>query len=174
MRKRIKGPMPTQEELHRIFEYRDGHLYRRVRAANKMPGERVGALAHGYYLTMLRNRYCYVHRLIWMMFYGDIPVHIDHINRCGTDNRIENLRLATPAENSHNIEGHAGSKTGVKGVTWCNITRKWKVQLRVAGKNTYLGVYPLLADAAAAARAAREKYHGEFANHRGANELYNY
>lgn len=41
------------------------------------------------------------HRFIWECFNGEIPdgYDIDHINRCRTDNRIENLQCVTMAEN---------------------------------------------------------------------------
>ena len=42
-----------------------------------------------------------VHRLVWMVFNGEIPVgiQINHINEDKTDNRLENLNLMTPKEN---------------------------------------------------------------------------
>ena len=57
-----------------------------------------------------------IHRLVWEMHYGKIPkgMVIDHINRNKTDNRIENLRLATKSQNArnNNAKGYWKNKHG--------------------------------------------------------------
>ena len=44
-----------------------------------------------------------VHRLVYEAFYGRIPqgMQVNHINEIKTDNRLENLNLMTPKENSN-------------------------------------------------------------------------
>ena len=46
----------------------------------------------GYLILKIKGKQFKAHRIAWLLNYGEFPKgEIDHINRCRTDNRIENL-----------------------------------------------------------------------------------
>ena len=101
----------------------------------------VGSLSKaGYMRVRFNGKSDYVHRVIWEHVNGPIPkgMHIDHINRIKTDNRIENLRLATPTENARN---RVAPVREMAGITWCNRDLKWVVHIRHNGKKKYVGKF---------------------------------
>lgn len=59
---------------------------------------------------------------------------IDHINGDGLDNRRENLRLCSHAENSKNRKFYKNNTSGVRGVVWDKQMKSWAVQFWFDGK----------------------------------------
>lgn len=144
-----------------------GYVTWKQKVADKcVVGSRLGSVnKHGYLQCQVRGQSFRVHRLIWMLFYGEIPPLIDHKNGNRTDNRISNLRLATPQQNSRNSKRPSTNTSGFKGVSWCASRRKWLSQIAVGGgKTKNLGRFSKQSDAVAAYQQAAITIHGEFAN----------
>ena len=97
------------------------------------------------------------HRLIWEEAYGPIPsgMQIDHINGIRTDNRLENLRLATNQQNSSNRL--IGKLTNID--IRCN---GYRVKISFHRKTHYFGTYNDLELAQFIRDLAREKLNKEF------------
>ena len=88
---------------------------------------------------------------------------VDHKNHDTLDNRRENLRVCTNAENCRNRRGpRARSFSGVRGVCWNKKCGKWRAQIRVGGKNRHLGLFISKAAAGAAYIAANRTHFGDF------------
>lgn len=87
---------------------------------------------------------------------------VDHINGDILDNRRENLRICTNAENIRNSRRYSNNKTGIKGVS---VTKsgKFRTQIRIDGKQTELGLFDSAEAAGEAYREAALTYYGEFA-----------
>ena len=83
------------------------------------PKELKGSVVNGYRVVSIRNgntkMQCRVHRIIWISVNGIIPdgYCIDHINNDKQDNRIINLQLLTPAQNSNKAKEDGLYKTGL-------------------------------------------------------------
>ena len=84
---------------------------------------------------------------------------LDHINGIRDDNRLVNLREATPAENQQNRALHPLNTSGHPGVTWNKKERKWHAKIAVANKRYHLGLFDTVEEAAAAYADAKKKHH---------------
>lgn len=89
---------------------------------------------------------------------------VDHINGDSSDNRLENLRLATNTQNARNRGKSKHNTSGYKGVFWHKATNKWTAQIGVDRKRIYLGIFDTPELAHRAYCEAAKVYHGEFAN----------
>ena len=154
-------------EYAKHFEYRDGNLYwRHDRGSKKCKGKMAGTLvAKGYLRVRVRELggAILVHRIVFAMHQGHLPAEVDHINGNKLDNRIENLREVSRSQNRMNTVGSGQNKSGCKNVYFYR--NKWGVRLVVNKKSLFIGVFENLELADLVAHAAREKYHGDYANH---------
>lgn len=157
----------TQEYLKECFDYIDGVLYWKRKPSKSLPiGIKAGCNdKDGYLMVSLDNKIYKVHRLIFMMFHGYFPLVVDHIDGNKQNNKIENLRGCTKAENSWNSKKHFDNKSGVKGVYFHKKSNKWMARCTANKKTNYLGLFDSLNDAEKAVQNFRVNLHKQFYNH---------
>jgi hypothetical protein len=88
---------------------------------------------------------------------------VDHRNGDSLDNRRDNLRIATQAENMQNRRKRKNTTSQYIGVWFAKEKKKWESRITQDGKKIYLGSFVNEIDAAKAYDEAAKKYRGEFA-----------
>lgn len=154
----------TQQILLETFEYKDGILYWKNPTSRSVKvGDEVGCNNNGYKLTSVNGKYIQNHRAIFLMHHGYLPDYVDHIDGNKSNNKIENLRAVTKAQNAWNSKLHSTNKSGIRGVSWNKQTNKWRVAINVDGKAIHLGRFSDIKDAQKVIESARIQYHGQYA-----------
>jgi hypothetical protein len=110
------------------------------------------------FITILCKKYM-LHRVIYKMIHGVDPNIIDHINGNSLDNRPSNLRSVTTLINLKNKSLGKNNKSGVIGVRFCNIKKRWRASYNNTAKSfkTF--------EEAVAFRKEWEKINGYHENH---------
>jgi hypothetical protein len=112
------------------------------------------------------NKKVLLHRLVAAMYFGLYAIKdktIDHINGNKLDNRIENLRICTQAENTRNRRMSVNNKSGFKGVSFNKNSNKWRAFIMIDRKQIHLGYFDDVLLAAKAYDEAAKLYHKKYA-----------
>ncbi len=154
----------TYDEAVAAFDYRDGELFWKIRAALRTKvGSKAGWVDNtGYERVLYRGSRILVHRIVFLLHHGYMPEFVDHADRNILNNKIENLRAATKSQNCCNKKVRSDSGTGIKNVTLYKPTGKWLVSVSVGGKRKHIGYFSDIEEAKIAAEAARKIVHGQF------------
>lgn len=157
----------TKDLLNDLFWYQNGNLFWKKLGSGKRSNGLAGTVWQSQYICIQINKKIYkAHRLIFLMHYGWLPDQIDHIDGNGLNNKIENLRAASPLENSRNQKIRKDSGSKVKNVRWDKRKLKWQVRLRFLGKEKHIGYFDDIEVANQVAIKARNEHFGQFASHR--------
>ena len=101
-----------------------------------------------------------MHRLV--MGYPD--GNIDHINHDGLDNRRENLRVCTVAQNGMNRQKNVNGSSKYRGVRYVGKVNRWRANIKLNGKKINVGSFLTEIEAALAWNKKALELFGEFAN----------
>lgn len=102
-----------------------------------------------------------MHREVWKLSGRALPEQLDHIDRDGLNNQLDNLRPATHAEQQRNQGRRTNNTSGFIGVTWHK--DKWQADARINGDKKYLGRFDTALEAALARDVFVKSHYGEFA-----------
>ena len=159
----------SQEFLLETFMYDpdSGNLFWRKAPRRNLPAGSIAGRIHrdGYIQINMKQVSYQAHRLIWIMVHGSIPedVKIDHKNLIRSDNRLDNLRLATDVQNRANAPKiHKNSSSVYKGVSFHKSTGKWQAQITYENEYIFIGHFDTEEEAGEAYQFIARKLHGEF------------
>ena len=150
---------PTQEYLKERFTYDEEAgvlIWRTHLRTARYVGTVAGTIGNrGYRQITLNKKRHQAHRLIWVYLNGNIPegLEIDHIDGDKTNNRIDNLRLATRTQNRWNRKE--------KGYRFKD--NHWEVSVGHLGEYIYVGFFKAEAEAEQAYKEKCIELRGEFA-----------
>lgn len=140
-----------QKVLQSVFSYNPetGELI------YKITGSSICNKDDRYFKLYLFGKHLWAHRVIFMLVYGYLPKHVDHINGNGFDNRLCNLRGADASRNqANNYKLQRGvEKRG----------NRFRARIKVKGERISLGSYATEQEAQDAYDEAAVKYFGEYA-----------
>lgn len=161
--------MLTQHYLHEILSYDPltGIFKWKKLPANQsaLIGQIAGCqYANGYNYIQINDKAYRCGRLAWLYVYGEFPPDfVDHKDSDKSNDRIENLRIATNSLNQANRGPPINNTSGTKGVRFEKDRNRWRAQITVNGHSRNLGRYHTRDEAMAAYAQAAEKAWGEFA-----------
>lgn len=118
--------------------------------------------SYGYRVIKIGGKYLLAHQIVWLLETGSAPDRpLDHIDGDKANNRFDNLRLATAAQNGANRKPGSNAPFGVKGVTLEK--GRFRARIKVNGRKIQVGVFSSVDEASQAYNEAAKRYFGEFA-----------
>jgi hypothetical protein len=173
--------VPSQSRLRELFDYdaaagaliwrprplSDFKNHQACNACNtRFAGKVAGSInkVKGYRNIRIGCAQYRAHRLVYAWHHGacSADLQIDHINGNRLDNRIENLRLATHAQNNQNVSKRRNNTSDFKGVSLHQQSRKFRAQICINGRKKHLGIFATAQEAGHAYAQAAAQLHGDF------------
>jgi len=148
----------TSKRAHELLTYdcESGKVFWRVSPCNATKaGDEAGRIVGAYRVAKVDYKSYPVHHLVWLLVYGVFPrYNIDHIDGNGLNNKVENLRDVPRCINQRNRKQAKNNTSGITGVHWDKVYKRWVAKVKINGESRFLGGYTSKEDAG----IAREKY----------------
>lgn len=118
----------------------------------------------GYIHINFDCKHYLAHRLAFVYMIGRYPKELtDHRDQNKSNNTWSNLREANHSQNRANQGIRADSKSGYRGVYFCNTKNLWVAEVRHNGKHSYCGQSDCKHEAAKMYNERAKQIYGDFA-----------
>lgn len=167
-RNRVDRNSLTAERLRTVLRYEaeTGEWTWLVTNSNR---KKVGSPAgvrrpEGYKVIGVDGHVYRANRLAWLYMTGEWPKgEVDHKDTDTTNDKWDNLRDATDAQNNYNHSLRSDNTSGLKRVSFDKSRNKFKAYINTNGKQKFLGRFNTAEEAHTVACTAAAELHGEFA-----------
>lgn len=155
----------TAKRLREVLSYdkdRGIFIWRVKTGARTIIGAVAGCLQKqeggGYRVINIDGRSYKASRLAWLYMTGEWPNgEIDHKNRVRDDDRWDNLREVTSAQNKENTKRRVNNSSGHRCISFFRRTQKWRVRMNDKdGADVWVGYFDTLEEAIVARDKTRE------------------
>lgn len=159
----------TQKRLRELLYYEStsGNFLWVAKSSPKSNYIKIGDIAgsrdNGCIRIKVHKKSYLAHRLVWLYVYGKFPEKLlDHVDGNRSNNKVDNLREATSAQNTLNQRLRVSNTSGFKGVSKQGEVDKWRAYCSVNGEIIYLWLYDTPEEAGHIREEFAKKNHGEF------------
>lgn len=159
----------SHEFLDTLFSYdpENGIVTRKISVRGRGSKCRAASIVgsfekRGYLHVMIKGKFVLLHRLVYFLVYKRCPKYIDHKDCNKINNRIANLRPTTKRHNAGNTPMLSNNTSGFRGVSRNSNSGKWHAQIKIHGKQTYLGRFDTPEEAAQRYDRSAKKHFGKF------------
>jgi len=153
-------PLPTLDRLNELLKVVEippdkygkwSGLVRKVSRGSQLAGSVAGSRrpcdknpGRVNWVVSVDNIRYYASRVIYYMTYGENPgsAQIDHKDQNWLNNNARNLRIVVDSSvQKVNSPMYRNNISGVVGVHWNKVARKWQAEVRSESKKIYLGLF---------------------------------
>lgn len=137
--------MITQELVKKLFDYNAETGELTWLASYQRPdvvGKRAGWFdeSTGYWKVAVERINLVAAKIIWLWVHGELPHLVpDHKDNNRSNDRLDNLRLATKGQNSINSKKNSRNTSGLRGASLCKVMGRWRSSIRIQGVSLNLG-----------------------------------
>jgi len=158
MNMKNKRTRMTQDELKKLVRYCPQTGEFTSCKTGKFVGSVVKSRSKKYYQMRLLGKAYMAHRVVWLYVYGHWPKQcIDHKDRNGLNNKLENLRDVSLSLNQRNRNLSKNNTSGISGVTYSDKRKAWTASITLHSKTLCLGQRKSLFEACCLRKSAENK-----------------